>query len=129
MQRIDVAISLFAVMLLPSAALALDATHGTTSTQVSGISTGVIAPKIVNDGQLARRINTLTQTFPTVDEVLLTLQVDEKGQAKNVQIVKSVNPYLDAHVVEAVRQAHFQPATLNNRAISIDMDLTISLHP
>lgn len=126
MHRIFVATSLFAAMLLPSAALALDAEHETTSTLVSHVSTGVTSPKIIHDIRIVRLSDTITQIFPTVSEVSVTLQVDEKGQAHNVQIATPVNSYLDAHVVDAVRQMHFRPATLNNQAISVDMDLTIN---
>jgi TonB family protein len=72
--------------------------------------------------------NGLASDFLPVDkDVELSLTVDPTGQASNVKVVKSVNPYWDALVVDAVQKSHFKPAKLDDRAVAIDMNLTVNL--
>ena len=71
---------------------------------------------------------------PILDEVSATyegklqiakLNVDENGNAQNVQVIKSPSPVLDAPVAAAVRQFRFRPATLDNQPVATDLTLTV----
>ena len=64
-------------------------------------------------------------TFAPVISAIQPSQVTEGSQ--NVRVVQSANPVLDYRVVEAVKQSHFQPATLNKHAIPVDMALTVNV--
>jgi TonB family protein len=90
------------------------------------ISTGIAVPAIV-DSTFRIPAGSLGETGAASAKVVLSLNVDEKGNAKNVRVVKSANPTLDARVVTAVLQSHFRPATLDHQAIAVDMDLTVSV--
>jgi len=89
-------------------------------------STGVAVPAII-DSTFRISPSALGQTGAGFAQVVLSLNVDEKGNAQNVRIVKSANPELDARVVTAVLQSHFRPATLDHQPIAVDMDLTVSV--
>ena len=56
---------------------------------------------------------------------VLTLNVDAKGNAQDIQIVKSPSHYLDAPVAAAVRQYRFSPATLDKQPIATPVTLTV----
>ena len=90
------------------------------------ISTGIAAPAMIDESSFRIPADVLGQSAGNA-QVVLSLNVDEKGNAQNVRVVKSVNPSLDSRVVAAVMQSHFRPATLNHQPIAIDMDLTVSV--
>lgn len=90
------------------------------------VSTGVAVPAII-DSTFRIPASALGETGAGSAKVVLSLNVDEKGNAKNVHVVKSANPELDARVVTAVLQSHFRPATLDHQPIAVDMDLTVSV--
>lgn len=90
------------------------------------VSTGVIAPKLMTSPNIV----VATSDFATADLasqfVLLHLVVDEKGTPHNVQLIKSANPQVDSRVLAAVRQYHFAPATLDDQAIPLELDLRVN---
>ncbi len=100
---------------------------------VTGESASAIARPLSAGVTPARVISTATTDLtpaalgilPYNAEVVLTLNVDAKGQPQNVQVVKSPNRYLDAPVVAAVRQYRFRPATLDNQAVATPITLTV----
>jgi TonB family protein len=98
-----------------------------TTTEYHRISTGVAAPAIIDDASFRIPADALRQTGSGNAKVVLSLSVDEKGNAQNVHVLKSANPELDSRVIAAVLQSHFHPATLDHKAIAVDMDLTVSV--
>lgn len=126
MHRIIATSLLVAPMIFPSAAIASDsATDATASTQAPRISTGVVAPRMVHSLNLDSLTGTFVQPLLDGAEIDVALQVDEKGNAKNVQVISPVNSFLDEQIETAVRQAHFRPAMLDNQPIPIDLDLKL----
>jgi TonB family protein len=57
--------------------------------------------------------------------VVLQLNLDQQGKPADIQVVKSINPTLDADVVDAVRQFRWTPATLNKLPVSTDLTLNV----
>lgn len=91
------------------------------------VSTGVIAP-ILTDTIAIQLPDGLPKSFiPLNSTVGLSFTVDSNGQAENVKVVKSTNPYWDARVVDAIQKAHFRPGTLDHQTIPVDMNVTVSL--
>jgi TonB family protein len=126
MRRVLAASLLLSPLFLTAAAVAsTPASDVSASTQVRPISTGVIAPKIIHSNSIEIPTDALDGKIPAKAEVGLKLNVDAKGKAQDIQVVKSVNPDLDARVIEAVRQLRFTPAKLDNQAVSIGMDLNV----
>jgi TonB family protein len=60
-------------------------------------------------------------------KVVLSLNVDQKGNARNIRVVKSANPELNNRVVQAISQAHFNPATVNHQPVAVDVNITVNV--
>ena len=102
------------------------ATDVSTSTQPRRISTGVTGPKLLSEPT----VNVITADFPTEDlasqHMVVSFRVDEKGTPVNVRLLKSVNQTVDNKVLEAVRQYRFAPATLDEQAVPMDVNLVVN---
>ncbi|HTB95888.1 MAG TPA: TonB family protein [Terracidiphilus sp.] len=105
---------------------ASEATDVPTATHPRRISTGVTAPKLISGSV----VKVATTDFPTEDlstqHVVVSFRVDEKGTPLNVHLLKSVNQSVDGKVLEAVRQYRFAPATLDDEAVPMDVNLLVS---
>jgi len=127
MRSILVASLLLSPMLIAASAVASQPKTDTpAATQDRRISTGITAPEI-DSTNIHIPADALGQTASSDARVVLSLNVDEKGNAQNVRVVKSVNPDLDSRVVAAVRQSHFQPAKLDNKAVPVDVNLIFTV--
>jgi len=91
------------------------------------VSTGVIAPELLEPSQLTIPVDFSEGPIPSDAEVGLSLTVDENGRPQNVKVVRSLNPLWDARVVEAVTKAHFKPGTIDSQPIPIDLNLTVNI--
>jgi TonB family protein len=91
------------------------------------VSTGVIAPELLEPSQLTIPVDFSEGPIPSDAEVGLSLTVDENGRPQNVKVVRSLNPLWDARVVEAVNKAHFKPGTIDSQPIPIDLNLTVNI--
>jgi len=89
------------------------------------ISTGVIAPEMIDNSALRIPSGSLGNYGPAQAKVVLNFQVDEKGNAQGVRVVKSVNPTVDAAAVDGILKSHFRPATLDKIAVPMELSLTI----
>jgi len=117
---------LLSSMLIPAAANASPSPDDATApTQNLHVSTGVIAPTLAQSLEV-QIPESLPKSFIPVDsEVGLSLTVDSSGQAQNIKVVKSANPYWDARVVDAIQKSHFRPGTVDNTPVPVELDLTI----
>jgi TonB family protein len=128
MRKLFIAGLMLSPMLLTSAAVARSPkSDAAVATQNLRVSTGVTAPAIVNPADIHIAASEADRTLPAGANVVLALNVDEKGVAHNVRVVKSVNPDLDARVIAAVSQSHFRPATLDNQTIAFDLNLIVNV--
>src|ERR1700747_3682366 len=92
-------------ILIPAAANAsTSADDATAPTPAIRVSTGVTAPML--DKAISIQLpDGLPKTFIPMDSMVgLSFTVDTKGQAQDVKVVKSMNPYWDARVVEAIQK-------------------------
>jgi TonB family protein len=101
-------------------------TDVTSTTHARRISTGVIAPKLISEPEL----RLATTDFPTADlateHMEVSFKVDANGTPQNVHLVKSAGQVVDQRVLEAVRQYRFAPATLDDQAVAMDVNLIIN---
>ena len=58
--------------------------------------------------------------------VILEAIITADGNVANVKVLKSVNPLLDAAAERAVSQWVYKPATLNGRAVSVYLTVTVN---
>ena len=127
MRRILVATSMLSLLLLPAAALASQPQTDASASQNLRVSTGVVAPTVVDSVAVAPPTSALADAIPMPAEVGLLVNVSATGQAQTIQVVKSLTPEWDARVIDAVRQFHFRPASLDNQPIAATMRLTVNI--
>jgi TonB family protein len=125
MRRILAATVLASPFILTAAALASQPlTDAAASTTARALSTGVKPAQVLYTPNIDFSPAALG-SMPNGAEVVLKLNVDEKGQAQNVQVVKSPNHYLDEAVAASVRNYRFRPATLDNQPVALPLTLTV----
>jgi TonB family protein len=127
MRNTLVASLLLSPMLIAASAAASPLTSDIPVKNSARISTGIVAPQLINPGSIHVASSLLGGQEVTGSKVVLAFNVDENGNARNVKIVKSANPELSAHVVTEVERAHFKPGTLDDKAIAVDMELVVSV--
>jgi TonB family protein len=116
-------------LFLPAAANASTSSDdASASAQAPRVSTGVTAPTLLESMVDIRIPEDLPQDAIPVDaQVGLTFVVDEKGKPQDIHVVKGVNPFWDARVVEAVSKFKYRPGTIDAQPIPIDMNLTVNI--
>jgi TonB family protein len=125
MRRILIASLLLSPLATTAALASQPATDATASTQVTRISTGVVAPKLIGASNVAIPLDAYDTVLPKQVEVGVNLNVDENGNAQNVLIARPFNRDLDARVVAAVQKFHFRPASLDHQNIPVSLNLTV----
>ena len=128
MRRILATSILLPSLFLPAAAKASTPVNDASAPTPMRVSTGVIAPTIL-DTTLSISLPTgfTTSDIPSGAQVGLTLTVDQNGKPRDIHVVKSLGPFWDARVVEAVSNFRFRPGTIDNQPIPVDMNLTVNI--
>ena len=115
-------------LLIPAVANARPSSDDASApTQAPRVSTGVSAPVLTSPIGITLPDGLAGAFIPANRQVDLSLTVDQNGQASDVKVVKSGNPYLDALVVDAVEKSHFKPAKLDNQPVPVSLNLTVNL--
>jgi TonB family protein len=97
-------------------------------TEVSAkrITTGVIAPVLVQN-RISIPPTSMNPDWLSQVTVVLSLYIDDQGHAQSVRVVKSSGAELDARVVDGILHSQFQPATLNHQPIGFELDLAVNV--
>lgn len=128
MRRNVVSVLLLGSMLFPVAAVASQTkTDASLTTPNLRVSTGVVAPSIVETAAIAVPQGMISDAVPAGAQVGLSLTVDQNGVPQNIQVVRSLNQAWDASVVDAVRQFRFRPGTIDRKPIPVDVNLTVNI--
>jgi TonB family protein len=127
MRNTFIASLLLSPMLIVTSAAASPVTSDIPVKDSARISTGIVAPQLVNPGSIHVSSSLLGGQEVTGSKVVLAFNVDENGNAHNVRVVKSANPELGARVVSQVQRAQFKPGTLDSKPIPVDMELVVSV--
>jgi TonB family protein len=123
MRRIIAASILLSPLFLTATAIAsTPASEADALTPARAVSTGVIPAHVLYAAAVEIPNSA---TIPNEAEVVLQLNVGQDGQARDIEVVKSDSVKLNPAVVDAVRKFRFRPATLDNQAIDIPMELTV----
>jgi TonB family protein len=123
MRRILAASILLSPLFFTASAVAsTPANDASATTMTRPISTGVVPAQVISSQSVELPSSA---NIPAGAEVVLQLNVGEDGKARDISVVKSVNPELDAPVVAAVRKFRFSPAKLDNQAIEVPLSLTV----
>ena len=128
MRQILASTLMLSSIVLPAAAQASStADDATAPTPEVRVSTGITPPKLAKDITVTMPDGIDKAFFPGDSQLELSFTVDSQGKAENVKVVKPVNPYWDARVVEEIEKSHFKPAKLDNQAVPMDMNLVVSM--
>lgn len=125
MRRTLIASLMLLPSLFPAAVNASQpADDSSTITPVPRVSTGVTEPVLLDAANI-HLANSIDQFIPDNATFVLSLNVDENGKARDVQVVRSVDKMLDERVIEAVRRFHFKPAELDDQPVPVDLTLNV----
>jgi len=89
------------------------------------VSAGLVQPEILSNTNIRIPADALGVYVGSQGKVVLSLYVDDKGNAQSVRVVQSVNPIVDAYVVNGVLHSRFRPATLNHQPVGVQMSLNV----
>jgi len=127
MRRILAASLLLSSLIFPAAAKASTPVDDASAPTPVRVSTGVTAPVLLDSADLILPEGFDAFAIPSDAQVGLTLTIDEKGQPKDIHVVKSFNPFWDERVVETVRQFHYKPGMVDNQPTPVDLTLTVNI--
>jgi outer membrane biosynthesis protein TonB len=128
MRRILATSLLLPSLILPAAAKASQpADDAAAQTPKVRVSTGVIAPALLDSNHLTIAVTSADGQVPAEAEVGLALTVDQNGRPEDVKVVKSLNPLWDARVADMVSRLHFKPGTIDNQPTAVDLNLTVDI--
>jgi TonB family protein len=91
------------------------------------VSTGVVPPRLVHSIAIPSDMDWQWKVAGPERTTEVSMTVDASGKPTNLKIVKSAGVDLDRHVLEAVGQYRFTPATVSNQAAPMDVDLTLNI--
>jgi hypothetical protein len=114
---------------LAAPAAVLHANDASEKTQGFRISTGAVAPKLLKVHDVILSVSDFHAKDPSSQKLVLHFNVDQSGKPQNIQIVKPVNPDVDARVINAVSQYRYIPAKLDGQVVSSDLNLIMSFEP
>jgi hypothetical protein len=128
MRRILAASLLLSSLTFPAAAKASTPVDDASAPIPARVSTGVVAPTIVDPTlYLSLPAGFTVSDIPADAHVDLSLTVDQNGNPRDIHVVKSLGPFWDARVVDAVSHFHFRAGSIDNQPIPADLNLTVKI--
>ena len=120
---------LIASLLLSSSVFSASAMASAPSSDVSTpISTAqYVAPHLLSPVALHVAANDLPEGVPANASVLLHVNVDAYGRARDIQVLRTFSPEMSFRVAEAISHARFQPATYNSQKIAAPLNLVVNV--
>jgi TonB family protein len=88
------------------------------------VGDGVTPPQVLNS--IDPSSNEYAQKFGIAGMELLRTVVDSTGVPRQIAIARPIGFGLDEKAVEAVKNAHFRPATLNGQPVPVVVDLVVT---
>lgn len=92
------------------------------------VSTGITPPRLLDslNFQLPQSVSDLNALSGI--QISVSFVVDEKGQPRDIHIVQGYNPIWNSIAVAAVSKLHYVPASLDNQAVPMGVNLVINLN-
>jgi TonB family protein len=88
------------------------------------ISEGMMPPKVLNS--IDPSSNEFAQKYGIAGMELLRTVVDASGIPRQIAIARPIGFGLDEKAVDAVKNSHFKPATLNGQPVPVVIDLVVT---
>uniref|UniRef100_E6QL68 TonB C-terminal domain-containing protein n=1 Tax=mine drainage metagenome TaxID=410659 RepID=E6QL68_9ZZZZ len=128
MSRILIASLLLSSSVFSASAMASQPiTDASTSNAAPTAYSTYSAPRMLSSTDIHISSEDLPEGIPSNASMIVALNVDTDGHAKNVRVVRSFSPEISFRVVEALSHARFQPAILNRHAISAPMTIQVAV--
>jgi|SRR5580765_6188031 len=108
--------------------IAAAAGERTVTTKSFRVSTGVVAPKLVQSSDIAVE-TPAPLNFAGPHTVIVGMTVSATGVPTDLKIVQSAGPQIDRNVLNAVARYRFKPGTVSNRPVDFPVNLEINLIP
>jgi TonB family protein len=89
------------------------------------VSTGVVAPKLLNPIVLASTPENRVRVAATDHTLIVTMTVDETGKPQQVAVSQATDAALGQEVVAAISQARFKPGTLDGQPFALPVRLRV----
>src|ERR1700756_4733909 len=128
MRRVMLASLLSSLTLIAAAAPVTHSEDDASAPTSRSISTGVTSPRLVYSKHIDLPADELPAYMGGSAKIALKIKLDETGSPTNIRVLHSINPEVDARVVEAVQQFRWAPALLNNKPVPIDLTLNVEIH-
>jgi periplasmic protein TonB len=128
MRRVILATLLSSLTLIAAAAPVTHSEDDASAPTSRSISTGVTSPRLVYSKHIDLPSDELPAYMGGSAKIALKIKLDETGSPTNIRVLHSINPEVDARVVEAVQQFRWAPALLNNKPVPIDLTLNVEIH-
>ncbi len=127
MRRVLATSLLLSSLSLPAAAKASTPVDDASAPTPTRVSTGVVAPIILDSVNLSMPSGFSVVDIPADAQVGLSLTVDQNGRPQNIQVIKSLTPFWDARVIDAVSKFHFRAGTIDKQPTPVDLNLTVNI--
>lgn len=128
MSRILIASLLLSSSVLSASAMAtMPTSDASTSNPTPAAYSSYSAPRMLSSKNIHISSEDLPEGIPSNASMLVSLNVDTDGHAKNVRVVRTFSPEISFRVVEALSRSRFQPAMLNRHAISAPMTIQVAV--
>ncbi|HTZ60977.1 MAG TPA: energy transducer TonB [Acidobacteriaceae bacterium] len=88
------------------------------------VGEGMTAPKVLNS--IDPSSNEYAQKYGIAGMELLRTVVDANGVPRQMAIARPIGFGLDEKAVEAIKNSHFRPATLNGKPVPVVVDLVVT---
>ena len=126
MRRALLALLLSSITLAAAASPAPQLNDASATTSRS-ISTGVTSPRLIYTTGINIPADELPIAPGSSTRLVLKVNLDEGGNPAAIQVIHSVNPSINARVINAVRQFRWAPAVLDNKTVADEVTLTVDL--
>jgi hypothetical protein len=126
MRRIIPGTLLLSSLLFTAAAYA-SPPSGDSSAPARRVSTGIVPPKLLDSLSINLPDQAADSNIPAGTQIRVAFVVDEKGQPRDIRVLDGYDLIWNARAVAAVSNLHYVPASLDNQAIPMNMNLVITL--
>jgi TonB family protein len=87
---------------------------------------GVTTPKVVRKSE--PQYTEQARAAKTEGTVVLNLEIDSQGRARNIQVKRGVDPGLDANAIKAIGTWRFDPGRKNGRPVATRATIEVNFH-
>lgn len=92
------------------------------------VSTGVTPPRLLDSIYIQAPNDATDLSIPSGTQISVSFVVDAKGQPRDIHVVQGYTTVWNARAIDAVSKLHYLPASLDDQAVPMEMNLVITLN-